>query len=125
MNLFQKWKQLRTKWNNLVTAQLRKMGIFRRLNTSFLLLLLISAGFLTFFAFYQYSAEINLNLDRYVSLLVQNIELKIQGVMQDYEEVALHFYDDPKVITALTQNAELPPGGRPMMTEHCMKKMPA
>lgn len=111
MNLFQKWKQLRTKWNNLVTAQLRKMGIFRRLNTSFLLLLLISAGFLTFFAFYQYSAEINLNLDRYVSLLVQNIELKIQGVMQDYEEVALHFYDDPKVITALTQNAELPPGG--------------
>ena len=39
------------KWNSLVTRQLRKVGIFKRLNVSFLALLLISALFLTFFPF--------------------------------------------------------------------------
>lgn len=41
------------KWNSLVTRQLRKVGIFKRLNVSFLALLLISALFLTFFPFFS------------------------------------------------------------------------
>lgn len=65
------------KWNSLVTRQLRKVGIFKRLNVSFLALLLISALFLTFFSFFQYSREINLNLTRYTSMLVQNIRLSL------------------------------------------------
>ena len=80
------------KWNSLVTRQLRKVGIFRRLNVSFLALLLISALFLTFFSFFQYSREINLNLTRYTSMLVQNTRLKIQDTMEEYENMALNFY---------------------------------
>lgn len=111
MKLFSKIKRLQTSWNTLVKTQLRKVGIFQRLNATFLLLLLASALFLTFFAFYQYSAEINLNLDRYVSLLVQNVELKIQDTLADYENVALRFYNDGEVIQALMENSNLTPDG--------------
>ena len=38
------------KWNSLVTRQLRKVGIFKRLNVSFLAPLLISKLFTFFFS---------------------------------------------------------------------------
>ena len=88
---------------------LRRVSIFRRLNLSFMLLIMTAAIFLTFFSFYKYSAEIRANIDRYSSLLVQNVELKIQDTMQEYEESALTFYDDSKVIRALKENAQLYP----------------
>ena len=96
------------KWNSLVTKQLRKVGIFKRLNISFLVLLLISALFLTFFSFFQYSREINLNLTRYTSMLVQNTRLKIQDTMEEYENMALNFYNDSRIIRAISENSTLP-----------------
>ena len=63
MKLFLFIRTLRHKWNALVIRRLRKVGIFKRLNISFLVLLLTSAFFLTFFSFFQYSREISLNLD--------------------------------------------------------------
>ena len=78
MKLLHTIRRAKQKWNLLVTKQLRKVGIFKRLNISFLVLLLTSALFLTFFSFFQYSREINLNLDRYTSMLVQNTRLKIR-----------------------------------------------
>ena len=96
------------KWNSLVTKQLRKVGIFKRLNVSFLALLLISALFLTFFSFFQYSREINLNLTRYTSMLVQNTRLKIQDTMEEYENMALNFYNDSRIIRAISENSALP-----------------
>ena len=96
------------KWNSLVTKQLRKVGIFKRLNISFLVLLLISALFLTFFSFFQYSREINLNLTRYTSMLVQNTRLKIQDTMEEYENMALNFYNDSRIIRAISENSALP-----------------
>ena len=96
------------KWNSLVTKQLRKVGIFKRLNISFLVLLLISALFLTFFSFFQYSREINLNLTRYTSMLVQNTRLKIQDTMEEYENMALNFYNDSRIIRAVSENSALP-----------------
>ena len=96
------------KWNSLVTRQLRKVGIFKRLNVSFLALLLISALFLTFFSFFQYSREINLNLTRYTSMLVQNTRLKIQDTMEEYENMALNFYNDSRIIRAISENSALP-----------------
>lgn len=100
-------RKLRLKWNNFVKKYLRKVGIFRRLIISFLLLLLISTLFLTFFSYHQYSKEINLNLYRYVSLLVQNVELKIRDILKGYEDDAVLFYGDSRIITALTENASL------------------
>lgn len=90
-----------------IKQQLRKANIFKRLNITFLVLLLSSSLFLTFFAYFQYSAEINLNLDRYVSLLVQNVTLKIEDTMASYEDIALGFYNDDLVIDALLDNATL------------------
>ncbi len=100
-------RNIRSKWNNFVKNHLRKVGIFRRLIISFLLLLLISALFLTFFSYYQYSKEINLNLYRYVSLLVQNVELKIRDILKEYEDDAVLFYGDSRIIGALAENASL------------------
>ena len=93
-------RNIRSKWNNFVKNHLRKVGIFRRLIISFLLLLLISALFLTFFSYYQYSKEINLNLYRYVSLLVQNVELKIRDILKEYEDDAVLFYGASRIIGA-------------------------
>ena len=101
------------KWNSLVTRQLRKVGIFKRLNVSFLALLLISALFLTFFSFFQYSREINLNLTRYTSMLVQNTRLKIQDTMEEYENMALNFYNDSRIIRAISENSSLPENRSP------------
>lgn len=101
------------KWNSLVTRQLRKVGIFKRLNVSFLALLLISALFLTFFSFFQYSREIHLNLTRYTSMLVQNTRLKIQDTMEEYENMALNFYNDSRIIRAISENSSLPENRSP------------
>lgn len=101
------------KWNSLVTRQLRKVGIFKRLNVSFLALLLISVLFLTFFSFFQYSREINLNLTRYTSMLVQNTRLKIQDTMEEYENMALNFYNDSRIIRAISENSSLPENRSP------------
>lgn len=101
------------KWNSMVTRQLRKVGIFKRLNVSFLALLLISALFLTFFSFFQYSREINLNLTRYTSMLVQNTRLKIQDTMEEYENMALNFYNDSRIIRAISENSSLPENRSP------------
>lgn len=101
------------KWNSLVTRQLRKVGIFKRLNVSFLAHLLISALFLTFFSFFQYSREINLNLTRYTSMLVQNTRLKIQDTMEEYENMALNFYNDSRIIRAISENSSLPENRSP------------
>lgn len=109
MKLISKIKHLQSNLNNLVKTQLRRVGIFKRLNVTFLLLLLTSSSFLTFFSFFKYSEEINLNMNRYVSLLVQNVELKIKDTLTEYEDVSLHFYDDIQVIKALKENATLSP----------------
>lgn len=107
MHTFHLISRLRQSVNSRIKKQLRKVGIFWRLNLSFLLLLLISSLFLTFFSFHQYSTEINLNLDRYVSLLVQNVQLKVADTMKSYEDIALRFYDDAGVLAAISENSRI------------------
>ena len=69
--------------------------------------------FLTFFSFFQYSREINLNLTRYTSMLVQNTRLKIQDTMEEYENMALNFYNDSRIIRAISENSALPENRSP------------
>ena len=107
MKIIDSLKNVKKCWNNKVKCQLRKVGIFKRLNLSFLLLLMISSIFLTFFSFYKYSDEINMRLNRYVSLLVQNVELKILDKVQSYEKMAVGFYEDRAVLNALEENADI------------------
>ena len=107
MHTFHLISKLQQSSNLWMKKQLRRVGIFWRLNLSFLLLLLTSSLFLTFFSFHQYSTEINLRLDRYVSLLVQNVELKAADTMKTYEDIALRFYDDARVLAAVSENARI------------------
>ena len=108
MKIISRIQKTKQKINAFVTKQLRKARIFKRLNISFLVLLLTSALFLTFFSFFQYSREINLNLDRYTTMLVQNTDLKIRNNMKEYENTALSFYDNSRVLKAIAQNSKMP-----------------
>ena len=58
MKLIYPFLKLKRKWNVFIKKQLRKVGIFPRLIISFMLLLLFTSLFLTFFTFYQYSTEL-------------------------------------------------------------------
>ena len=113
MKVITRIRKTKQKLNAFVTKQLRRAGIFRRLNVSFLVLLLTSAFFLTFFSFVQYSHEINLNLDRYTTMLVQNTGLKIRDNMKEYENTALGFYDNSRILNAIVQNSEIPENPTP------------
>lgn len=107
MNIWQSVLTMRERLNHKIIATFRKVKIFRRLNLAFILLLITTAVFLTFFSFYKYYFEIKKNTNQYISLLVQNVSLKIEDRMGEYEETALSFYDDSKIITALKENRML------------------
>ncbi len=62
----------------MITQHLRKFSIFKRLNISFLGLLIGTAVFLTFFSYSKYLEEVVFNLERYASMYVQNVRLKVQ-----------------------------------------------
>lgn len=107
MYILNKLGKLKYRWNRWLKKQLRRVSIFKRLNISFLFLLLATAVFLTFFGFYKYSGEIMENLTNYVSLSVQNISLKVRDIMKEYEDTALKFYDDRNVVRAVAGNLEI------------------
>ena len=107
MKILPKIKKIQCRCNAFITRQLRKVSIFQRLNISFLVLLLGAAAFLTFFSFSKYSAEIIFNLERYASMSVQNIQLKVQDILQGYENIAIQFYEDESVLQAVAQNETL------------------
>lgn len=71
MKILQGIRAGKRRCDNGIKIILRRVSIFKRLNFSFLLLILTTAIFLTFFSFYKYSDEISDNIDRYASLLVQ------------------------------------------------------
>lgn len=105
MNVLKRVKEAGRRADRHIRTILRKVSIFRRLNLSFMLLIISAAIFLTFFSFYKYSDEISKNIDKYISLLVQNAAMKIEDTMQEYEEEALWFYDNSQVVRALLENA--------------------
>ena len=107
MKILQGIRAGKRRCDNGIKIILRRVSIFKRLNFSFLLLILTTAIFLTFFSFYKYSDEISDNIDRYASLLVQNVKMKIQDSLEAYETEALAFYDNSQVIAALQENAVL------------------
>ena len=80
---------------------LRKTSIFRRLTISFLLLIALSAAFITFFCIFRYSDLLQKKIEHTVALMVQNAALKAQDVMQEYEELTVSFYGDSHLIRAL------------------------
>ena len=107
MDLLFKIRKIQVKFNAVITKQLRKVSIFQRLNISFLVLLFFSATFLTFFCFHKYSREIIFNTERYLAMSVQNIQLKVQDILRDYEEIVVQFYEDGNALRAVMENEEI------------------
>lgn len=112
MNVLKRVKEAGRRADRHIRTILRKVSIFRRLNLSFMLLIISAAIFLTFFSFYKYSDEISKNIDKYISLLVQNAAMKIEDTMQEYEEEALRFYDNSQVVRALLEMRDQKPTRR-------------
>ena len=91
----------------MITQHLRKFSIFKRLNISFLGLLIGTAVFLTFFSYSKYLEEVVFNLERYASMYVQNVRLKVQDILEGYEGLVLPFYEDEEVLHAVAENEAL------------------
>lgn len=117
MRLLLRVKRIGRKCSAYITRQLRKVSIFKRLNFSFLVLLLGTAVFLTFFSFSKYSAEVASNLEQYASMSVQNIQLKVQDIMEEYENLAIQFYEDANVLDAVVQNEQLQENQNPQLEQ--------
>ena len=102
--MISKIKETGHKCSECITRQLRKVSIFTRLNCSFLVLLIGAATFLTFFSFCKYSQEVVFNLEQSAAMSVQNIHLKVQEILEDYEALAVRFYDDEDILNAVAEN---------------------
>ena len=72
--------ELERKCIDCITRQLRRVNILTRLNSSFLVLLIGVATFLTFFSFCKYSQEVIFHLEQSAAMSVQNIHLKVQEI---------------------------------------------
>ena len=96
MKILQGIRAGKRRCDNGIKTILRRVSIFKRLNSSFLLLILTTAIFLTFFSFYKYSDEISDNIDRYASLLVQNMKMKFRTALRSMKRRLLPFMIIPR-----------------------------
>ena len=102
--MLSKIRELEHKCIDCITRQLRRVNILTRLNSSFLVLLIGVATFLTFFSFCKYSQEVIFHLEQSAAMSVQNIHLKVQEILEKYETLAMRFYEDEGVLNAVAEN---------------------
>lgn len=88
---------------------LRKISIFQRLVLAFLVLVLLPTVFITFFTYNKYVNEIERNMENFLSLLVQNVNVQITEKLSSMERFAIKFYGD-STISALLEH-HLPVSG--------------
>lgn len=104
LEMLSKLKEIEHKCSDAITKQLRKVSILKRLNLSFLVLLISVATFLTFFSFCKYSQEVIFHLEQSAAVSVQNIHLKVQEILEKYEALSVRFYEDEDVLNAVAEN---------------------
>lgn len=90
-----------------VISSLRQINIFNRLMISFVLLVIVPMIFITFFTFNQYVVEIETNMSKFTSLLVQNVNVQLTDKLKTMEELAIRLYTDSDVIQSLEQDQNL------------------
>jgi len=93
--------------SNVAIRQLRNITIFQRLIAAFLLLALVPTIFITLFTYSKYVEEIEKNMESFISLLVQNVNVQIQDKFTVIERLATLLYTDSKVINSLENNARM------------------
>lgn len=102
-------RNLFVRFSNTVIRVLRNITIFQRLIAAFLVLVLVPTIFITLFTYTKYVNEIQKNMESFLSLLVQNVNVQIQDKFNLIERLAILFYTDANVIDSIQRNASIDP----------------
>jgi len=85
----------------IVIKGLRTTRIFQRLLVVFFVLIIIPSLFITFFTYNKYVNEIEKNMEKFISLFVQNINVQVTDKLGAFENAAVQFYSDSAAIDAI------------------------
>lgn len=88
-------------------SKLRKVNIFPRLLLVFCILLITPTVFITFFTQHNYAAETEKNNLKYLSMLVQNANFKLEQETSRYEGSVSLFTQNEKVLLAIEKNKQI------------------
>lgn len=100
-------RNLFVRLSNAAIRLLRKINIFQRLIVAFMLLVLVPTVFITLFTYSKYVNEIEKNMESFISLLVQNVNVQILDKFSSIERLAVQFYADSDAINDLENNAAM------------------
>ncbi len=90
-----------------LVSKLRKLNIFPRLFLVFCALLFASTAFITVFNQASYSREVENNTVKYLSVLVQNANFKLQQEKEKFEQGMRAFTYNESMLSAIAQNIAL------------------
>lgn len=88
-------------FSHMVIKTLRRISIFQRLVIAFLVLVILPTIFITLFTYNKYVNEIEKNMEKFISLLVQNVNVQIIDKLNSFERLAVQFYSDSTIISKL------------------------
>ncbi|OAB45753.1 cache domain-containing sensor histidine kinase [Paenibacillus antarcticus] len=88
-------------FSHRVIKILRKINIFQRLIIAFLVLVILPTIFITLFTYNKYVNEIENNMEKFISLLVQNVNVQITDKLSSFEQLAVQFYSDSTTVSKL------------------------
>jgi len=94
-------------FSHTVIKTLRKISIFQRLMVSFLVLVILPTIFITLFTYNMYVNEIEKNMEKFISLLVQNVNIQITDKLSSLERLSVQFYSDSTIVAMLEENAAI------------------
>lgn len=96
---------------------LRRISIFPRLFCIMIILAVIPSVVITVVTFRSYVDEISSNTENFISLLVGNIAIQMNGRMEIYEKAAISFYSDSSVLELLEENGNIARRGGDFMND--------
>lgn len=85
---------------------LRTTRIFHRLLVAFFVLIILPSLFITFFTYNKYVKEIETNMEKFISLLVQNINVQMTDKLDSFERSAVQLYSDSAFIDGLQSKSD-------------------
>ncbi|MHA0857130.1 cache domain-containing sensor histidine kinase [Paenibacillus sp. CMAA1364] len=90
-----------SRFSHNIIKILRKINILQRLIIAFLILVILPTIFITLFTYNKYVIEIESNMEKFISLLVQNVNVQMTDKLTALERVAVQFYSDSTTVSKL------------------------
>ncbi|MDQ8735202.1 histidine kinase [Paenibacillus sp. LHD-38] len=85
---------------------MRTTRIFQRLVVAFFVLIILPSLFITFFTYNKYVNEIETNMEKFISLLVQNVNVQITDKLNSFERTGVQLYSDSTFIDGLQSKSD-------------------